>query len=74
MNGALALASIAHEMRSKHSAASTESHERNPQGEDFSLRVHSLRDRTGRMAREPSQVGIDLWRPFQRVNEESSLP
>ena len=29
--------------------------------------------RTGRMAREHSQVGIDFWRPFQRVNEGSSL-
>ena len=39
----------------------------------LSLRAHSLRDRTGRMAREQSRMGIDFWRPFQRVNEESSL-
>ena len=73
MNGALAVASVDHEIRAKHSAESTESHERNPQCKDLSLRAHSVRDRTGRMAREHSQMGIDFWRPFQRVNEESSL-
>ena len=67
------MASVDHVIRSKHTAASTKSHERNLQCEDLSLRAHSLRDRTGRMAREHSQVGIDFWRPFQRVNEESTL-
>ena len=43
------------------------------QCKDLSLRAHSVRDRTGRMATEHSQVRIDFWRPFQRVNEESSL-
>ena len=69
----IGMASVDHDIRAKHSAESTESHERNPQCKDNSLRAHSLRDRTGRMAREHSQVGIDFWRPFQRVNEESSL-
>ena len=69
----IGVASVDHEIRAKHSAESTESHERNPQCKDLSLRAHSVRDRTGRMAREHSQVGIDFWRPFQRVNEESSL-
>ena len=69
----IGVASVDHEIRAKHSAQSTESDECNPQCKDFSLRAHSLRDRTGRMAREHSQVGIDFWRPFQRVNEESSL-
>ena len=32
-------------------------HERNPQCKDLSLRAHSVRDRTGRMAGEHSQVG-----------------
>ena len=73
MNGALAWRAFDHEIRAKHSAESTKSHERNPRCKDFSLRAHSIRDRTGRMAREHSQVGIDFWRPFQRVNEESSL-
>ena len=39
----------------------------------FPPEAHSVRDRTERMAREHSQVGVDFWRPFQRVNEESSL-
>ena len=70
MNGAL---SVGHDMRSKHSAAITKPHERNPQCKVFSLRPRSPRDRAGRMAGEHSQVGIDLWRPLRRVNEESSL-
>ena len=37
----IGMASVDHEIRSKHSAASTKSHERNLQKEDFSLRVHS---------------------------------
>ena len=69
----IGMTSVDHEIRAKHSAESTESHERNPQCKDLSLRAHSLRGRTGRMAREHSQVGIDFWRPFQRVWEESSL-
>ena len=69
----IGVASVDHEIRAKHSAESTKSHERNPQCKDLSLRAHSIRDRTGRMAREHSQVGIDFWRLFQRVNEESSL-
>ena len=69
----IGMASVDHEIRAKHSAESTKSHERNLQCKDLSLRAHSIRDRTGRMAREHSQVGIDFWRPFQRVNEESSL-
>ena len=69
----IGVASVDHEIRAKHSAESTKSHERNRQCKDLSLRAHSVRDRPGRMAREHSQVGIDFWRPFQRVNEESSL-
>ena len=69
----IGMASVDHEIRAKHSAESTKSHERNPQCKDLSLRGHTIRDRTGRMAGEHSQVGIDFWRPFQRVNEESSL-
>ena len=38
----IGIASVDHEIRSKHSAASTKSHGRNPQCEDFSLRAHSL--------------------------------
>ena len=73
MNGALAWRALITRYAPKHSAESTKSHERNPQCKDLSLRAHSIRDRTGRMAGEHSQVGIDFWRPFQRVNEESSL-
>ena len=62
--------SVDHEICVRHSAESAESHKRNPQCKDLCLRAHSVRDRTGRMAREHSQVGIDFWRPFQRVNEE----
>ena len=69
----IGMASVDHEIRAKHSAESTKSHERSPQCKDLSLRAHSIRNRTGRMAREHSQVGIDIWRLFQRVNEESSL-
>ena len=70
----IGMASVDHEIRPKDSAASTKPHERNPQCKDFSLRAYSPRDRTGQMAREHSQEGIDLWRSIQRVNEESSLP
>ena len=69
----IGMASVDHELLAKHSADSTESHERNPQCKVLSLRAHSQQDRTGRMAREHSQVGIDFWRPCQRVNGESSL-
>ena len=54
MNGALAWRALITRYAPKHSAESTESHERNPQCKDFSLRAHSVRDRTGRMAREHS--------------------
>ena len=36
------MASVDHEIRSKHSAASTKSRERNPQCEDFTVRAHGL--------------------------------
>ena len=68
------MACIDHEIRTKHSAESTKSHERNPQCEALSLRAHSPWDRPGRVAREHSQVGIDFWKPFRRVNEEGYLP
>ena len=53
------MASVDHEIRSQHSAASKGPHKRNHQFEDLYLRAHCLRDCTGRMARDSSQVGID---------------
>ena len=47
----IGMASVDHEIRAKHSAESTKSYERNPQCKDLSLRAHSIRDRSGRMAR-----------------------
>ena len=41
VNGAVAWRAFDHEIRSKHSAASSKSHERNPQCEDVSFRTHS---------------------------------
>ena len=46
------MATVDHEIHSKHTAAITKSHERNPQSQDFSLGGHSLWNRMGRMARE----------------------
>ena len=36
------MACVDHEVHTEHSAASTKSHERNPQCEDLSLRAHSV--------------------------------
>ena len=74
MNGALAWRALITRYAPNTAPRVAKSHERNPlQCKDFSLRAHSIRDRTGRKAREHSKVGIDFRRPFQRVNKESSL-
>ena len=69
----IGMASVDHEIRAKHSAESTESHEHNHQCKDLSLRAHSLRDRTGRMAREHSQVGIEISGDLFNVSMKKAL-
>ena len=64
------MACIGQEIRDKHSAENVKSHER----KGLPFRAHSLWDSLGRMAQEHSQVGKNLRKPLQWVDEESYLP
>ena len=69
------MASVDHEIRSKHSAASTMSHERNPQcSKPFPQSSQPVRSHWTNGKRTFASGNRIFWRPCQRVDEECTLP